>query len=287
MTTTSIQRLAVLLVIALASPPVSRATFHLMQIEAVIGGVHGDTAAQAIQLRMRFSGQEVLGPARLVARDAAGRNPVVLIDFTASVPNAAMGARVLVASERFALYSSPLIEPDFLMLNVIPESYLATGTLTFESDDGLLAVFRVSWGGAGYTGSTSGSTENDDDGDYGEAFDGPLPHTTAQALRFRGGADAVNETSATSFGLESETTRLARNDGSSFDVVGCVDSLRDSDGDGQCDNTPPPVEPDPQPEVPAGDDLPSAGACGDCGAGAPLAMVFGSLLLLAMRLLQS
>ena len=35
----------------------AHATFHLMQIEQVIGGVNGDTSAQAIQLRMRFAGQ--------------------------------------------------------------------------------------------------------------------------------------------------------------------------------------------------------------------------------------
>ncbi len=34
----------------------AQATFHLMQIEQVIGGVNGDTTAQAIQLRMRFAG---------------------------------------------------------------------------------------------------------------------------------------------------------------------------------------------------------------------------------------
>ena len=38
-----------------ATPAV--ATFHLMQIEQVIGGVNGDTSAQAIQLRMRASTQ--------------------------------------------------------------------------------------------------------------------------------------------------------------------------------------------------------------------------------------
>ena len=30
-------------------------SFHLMQIEQVIGGVNGDVTLQAIQLRMRFS----------------------------------------------------------------------------------------------------------------------------------------------------------------------------------------------------------------------------------------
>ena len=36
------------------------ASFHLMQIEQVIGGVHGDTSAQAIQLRIRFPGDTAL-----------------------------------------------------------------------------------------------------------------------------------------------------------------------------------------------------------------------------------
>jgi hypothetical protein len=38
-------------------------SFHLMQIEQVIGGVNGDTSAQAIQLRMRAAGENfVSGP---------------------------------------------------------------------------------------------------------------------------------------------------------------------------------------------------------------------------------
>ncbi len=51
---------------ALALP--AQATFHFMQIEQVIGGVNGDTTAQAVQLRMRPAGQvEVggVGPGRL------------------------------------------------------------------------------------------------------------------------------------------------------------------------------------------------------------------------------
>ena len=49
------------------------ATFHLMQIEQVIGGVNGDTSAQAIQLRMRFGGQDLTAGTTIVAVDAIGR----------------------------------------------------------------------------------------------------------------------------------------------------------------------------------------------------------------------
>lgn len=43
--------------ITLAAAQDVRATFHLMQIEQVVGGVCGDTTSQAIQLRMRDAGQ--------------------------------------------------------------------------------------------------------------------------------------------------------------------------------------------------------------------------------------
>ena len=44
----------------LALQPAAHATFHLMQIEQVIGGVNGDTTAQAIQLRMRARASKLL-----------------------------------------------------------------------------------------------------------------------------------------------------------------------------------------------------------------------------------
>jgi hypothetical protein len=66
----------------------TRATYHLMQIEVVIGGVEGDLSAQAIQLRMRASDQREVHVARLVAWDANGENPVVLVDFGPPFPDA-------------------------------------------------------------------------------------------------------------------------------------------------------------------------------------------------------
>ena len=54
--------LSVAALVVLTVRPAS-ATFHLMQIEQVIGGVDGNTGVQAIQLRMRST----RGPARRAA----------------------------------------------------------------------------------------------------------------------------------------------------------------------------------------------------------------------------
>ncbi|MGZ4986195.1 MAG: hypothetical protein ACXV8A_08905, partial [Chthoniobacterales bacterium] len=62
-----------------------QASFHLMQIEQVIGGVNGDTSAQAIQLRMRFASENLISGAELIVVDSAGNNPVSLITFPSDV----------------------------------------------------------------------------------------------------------------------------------------------------------------------------------------------------------
>src|SRR5207244_289122 len=148
--------LAVLLV---ASP--AFASFHLMKIEEAIGGVGGDTSQQAVQLRMRFAGQNLVGTAqaRLIAHDAAGLNPVTLIAFPSDVPNAGQGSRILVVSAAFAA-AHPGIPGDFTMTSLIPPSYLPAGRLTFEDNAGTI-LWSLAWGGAGYTGSNLGSTTND------------------------------------------------------------------------------------------------------------------------------
>ena len=61
------------------------ATFDRMQIYQVIGGVNGDTTAQAIELRMRANAQNSVFQGLMRVRDAAGMNPVLLINFTTSV----------------------------------------------------------------------------------------------------------------------------------------------------------------------------------------------------------
>src|ERR1041384_4363027 len=93
-------RVAVLATIALAAAFAgarpSRASFHLMQIEQVVGGVCGDTSRQAIQLRMRFGDQEFVDGKQLKAWDAAGANPIVLLTFPSDAPIGDPGRRILV-----------------------------------------------------------------------------------------------------------------------------------------------------------------------------------------------
>ena len=67
-----------------------------MQIEEVIGGVDGNTSAQAIQLRLRGGGQNQVQNASLWAADATGSNRVLVLNIASFVPNSAAGARVLV-----------------------------------------------------------------------------------------------------------------------------------------------------------------------------------------------
>src|SRR5438105_10447925 len=82
--------------------PAAKASFHLMQIYEVIGGVNGDTSAQAIELRMRSPGQNFLAnSAKLVVVDATGSNPITLINFGSNVTNGNFGSTILITSPNF------------------------------------------------------------------------------------------------------------------------------------------------------------------------------------------
>ena len=77
-------RISFVWIVALAASLLPRpaiAAFHLMEIEQVIGGVNGDTTAQAVQLRCGSAVNNFVGgQVRLVVRDAAGANPVTLVE---------------------------------------------------------------------------------------------------------------------------------------------------------------------------------------------------------------
>ena len=182
-----------------ATPAV--ANLHLMQIEQVIGGVDGDVTAQAIQLRMRNPLQCFLFGAKLWVRDAAGENPVLLIEFADGVVNCSTGDRVLITSLAFTSLLDNTIQPDFTLTNLIPESYLAAGTMTFEDSKGEFVYWRLSWGGKKYSGDTTGSMFNDADGEFGPPYDGPLPADTLQALQFQGSANALSTNNQDDYAL--------------------------------------------------------------------------------------
>jgi len=212
--------LSAVLLVLLAVP--AFATFHLIQIEQVIAGVDGDNTVQAIQLRMRGSFQNLVQNSRLVAWDAAGANPVVVSDPGSSVPNQGAGVRVLIASAGFVGATTPTASPDFTMDNLIPASYLAAGSLTFENNAGTIVYWRLSFGGGGYTGSNSGSTDNDLDGDFGPPFAGPLPSSDTQAVRFQGTGTAMSTTNESDYSLTGGDAVFRNNAGQSFTVESTV-----------------------------------------------------------------
>jgi len=175
------------------------ASFHLMQIEQVIGGVNGDTTRQAVQLRMRSSGQQFVSQGQLVAWDATGANPIVLSSIPSNVLNGNAGDRVLLATASFGVVS-----PDFVMA-AIPVSYLAGGKITFETDGafGTTIWWGLAWGA--YTGTNAGVMTggggNDADGNFNPPFAGALPSTSQVAVRFTGAAAAASTNNAADYAL--------------------------------------------------------------------------------------
>ena len=208
----------------LALQSTAHATFHLMQIEQVIGSVNGDTTAQAIQLRMRAAGQNFVSGGKLVVYDAAGLNPITVLNIASNVANGAAGAHVLIASANFPSHTMPVAVPDFTMANLIPASYFAAGSLTWESDAGTV-FWRLSWGGAAYTGPNSGSIDNDADGNFGPPFGGPLPSSCTNALEFQGNATALSTNNAADYLLIGSPIVFVNNAGASFTVVATLPTV--------------------------------------------------------------
>jgi len=117
-------RLLALVVAALLltlTPPPAHATFHLMQVEQVIGGVSGDTSAQAIQLRMRLDGQGGVSKARLVVREPAARRYAPGPRLAALGRNVMLNASVR-AERRAILAALERAKADFLATRDAPEA---------------------------------------------------------------------------------------------------------------------------------------------------------------------
>ncbi|PYL55902.1 MAG: hypothetical protein DMF30_11700 [Verrucomicrobia bacterium] len=195
-----------------------------MQIEQVIGSVNGDTTAQAIQLRMRAAGQNFVSGGKLVVFDAAGLNPITVLNVASNVANGAVGDHVLIASATFPSHTTPAAVPDFTMANLIPASYFAAGSLMWQSDAGTV-FWRLSWGGAAYTGPCTGATDNDVDGNFCPPFGGPLPSSCTNALEFQGNATDFSTNNAADYLLIGNASFVPLDPGKfSIKRVGCTDS---------------------------------------------------------------
>lgn len=222
--------------IALALSLVStsaQASFHFMQIEQIIGGVNGDTTAQAIQLRLRSGGQTVVSSASLWAADATGANRVLVLNIAGNVTNGLAGDRVLITSASFnngmILGGNAGFVGDFTITTAIPASYLTAGKLTFEQDGGTVATpgnvyWSVAWGGASFTGTNTGIAQNDSDGFFGDNLVHPSPFGSAlptgglQSVNFTGAAGALSTNNAADYALLSNPS-VVKNSRSSFTVA--------------------------------------------------------------------
>jgi hypothetical protein len=211
----------------------SHAAFHFMQIEQIIGGVNGDTTAQAIQLRMRSAGQNVVSSAKVEAGDATGSTPVVVENMTTNVANSQSGRRILLATPNFTNYTNIPLVADFVM-DPIPASYLAAGQVRFM-DNGSTIYWSLSWGGSSFTGLTTGSTTNDADGIFGPPVNMALPSTTLQALQFTGTATALSTNNLAQYALTAGAATFINNAGTSFTLVAPPEPTGDFDDDGDVD----------------------------------------------------
>jgi hypothetical protein len=210
--------LAALISFACAVP--LHASFHLMQIEQVIGGVNGDTTAQAVQLRMRFFGENFISGGTLIAFDASGNNPITLLTFASNVTQNAAGTRILIATASFASHETSPITSDFTM-TAIPASYLAAGRLAYQHPGYMngAVLWSVSWGGAAYTGPNTGTLDNDADGNFAPPFAGILPSDSTVALQFTGTATAMSTNNAADYALTTGAATFTNNAGDSTSLI--------------------------------------------------------------------
>ena len=205
-----------------------------MQIEQIIGGVNGDTTAQAIQLRMRSSGQNIVSGSRIEVVDASGSNAVLLENMTTNVANSQAGRRILLATPSFAAYTNIPLVSDFVM-DPIPLSYLAAGQVRYRHDVGFDIYWSVSWGGSNFTGSTTGATANDADGNFGPAVNIAIPSGSLQALQFTGTANAASTTNLAQYSLTAGAATFINNANTSFTLVAPEPDTGDFDDDGDVD----------------------------------------------------
>ncbi len=221
--------LAAAFITLLLAAPLSRAAFHLVEIEQMIGGLNGEASAQAIQLQLRNANNNVLAGTRLVAYDAAGLNPIVLFDFTANGPSSVNQSRILLTSANFNLAMSGILSTDgltafgsdYTLTNVIPNSYRAGGKVVFQNDAGTSRYWSIAFGS--YTGTNTGTTDNDNDGDFGTPFALALP-TDARGLLYRTFADVPSGSNrhtinSTEFALTAGNATVIRADGKQWVVV--------------------------------------------------------------------
>ena len=130
---------------------------------------------------------------------------------------------MLVTSPNFTNHTHVPVVSDFTLTNLIPEEYLAAGRITFELRSTGDIYWSLSYGGAAYTGPSIGMGKNDDDnpGDFGPPFDGPLPSGAGsiQGLLFVADFPWLSSTNADAYALTPSSAIFTNNAGDRFRVI--------------------------------------------------------------------
>lgn len=110
-----------------ALPSPASATFHLNEFTKVMTGYNGNTAIQAVELKMLVAGESLVSGISIDTYDAAGNLVANLGTFPSSLPNSASGAHILCATAQFQ--STFGITAD---LTITPGLAVGTGQVSFE-----------------------------------------------------------------------------------------------------------------------------------------------------------
>jgi len=81
--------------------PQAPQTFHLAEIYKIMAGYNGNTAIQAVEIRMNATGENLVNGASIVVYNADGTTSTNLGTFAADVPNGVAGGRILCATTGF------------------------------------------------------------------------------------------------------------------------------------------------------------------------------------------
>jgi hypothetical protein len=101
--------------------------FHLVEINKLLIGYNGNTAIQAVELKLLSGGENFVGGAFIAVYDSLGDPVATLGTFPGNVANGVAGDRILCATAAFA--SAFSITPDLVINPGIP---MVTGQVSFE-----------------------------------------------------------------------------------------------------------------------------------------------------------
>ena len=178
--------LAACLAFGLLAIPAS-ANYHLMKIREISGSTAGTNSAY-IELQMHAAGQNQVSGHNITIWDAdafvVGPNPVATLPLSGPNPPNGQTQRTILIGDTgvpgsdFTLELSPYLETG------VGGNLLAAGAVCFEA----IPVDCVSWGGAGFTGSSTGRLP-----DLSAPYGQPLPTTFGLRRKITAGCATLLE----------------------------------------------------------------------------------------------